>query len=615
MAQRVALMNCSRVVIIVLFLSWGGIAQAAFTVLHKGPSDRLIVFVHGLWSDPRSAFSASPEAVSWPDMMARDRRPMRAGPPLSDYTIAVVGYPAGRADTLSIPQIANRLLDDLYDAGVFADYEQIFFVCHSLGGLVVKELFTDLTIDHFHDARKVAAIFLISTPSQGAPAANFMTKALPQIVSGKLVRDMQTIAVNTYLQSLEARWQSILRHRKTQCPRIYCAYETQQTGPVTIVSQAFTATVCDETPRAENANHLDIVKPKSVNDSIYRWVRGRIAQVNLVECRKSTCSDNFLAIRVPSRFSGPFYNPERYDLAVEIANKQDNTIFLQHIVALFINPDVFKKVAAMKDIANTRTDNLPEGTYFISIYENPGVISPRETQKVTLMGPVFIPQEVRLLAPNSASRDALSCSWPVSDPASVEYPTPKRVIVPASGLGVDPLEVLRKAAPPRSRLLSIIPGQQVTTIQSTGLFVHHVSQWILNFVDNGGHGNIVIVDEDGIKPAGTYDASAVPDTPAFSALINVEQVRVGRKEALRIANKANSIYGNSPNSWALLSGWDASKRSLPIWRLPYIGKDYLNIFVSAKDGKILQSKEFFYKYAPFRTVSRTRLEPHGDGRE
>jgi hypothetical protein len=140
-----------------------------------------------------------------PELIANDNREMRAGPSLSEYAVGTLGYPASSSDTLSITEVANTLEADLIDSGVFDNYSQIFFICHSLGGLVIKEVFHSLKIEHDKDSEKVVAIFLISTPSQGAPAANFI-KLLPSVISGRLVLDIQTIDNNTYLRSLESKW-------------------------------------------------------------------------------------------------------------------------------------------------------------------------------------------------------------------------------------------------------------------------------------------------------------------------------------------------------------------------------------------------------------------------
>lgn len=251
-------------------------ACAKYLPLHSGEARHAIIFIHGLMGDPIVSFKNDKSEDSWADLLAKDQREMRAGPPLSDYTIGALGFPAGSTDKLSIVQIANRLQTDLVDEGIFDNHDHIFLIAHSLGGLVAKEIFNNLKILSKEKSDKLTGIFLISTPSQGSDASKLIAD-LPEILKGPLITDSQPIEVNTYLQSLEATWQNHLRQRKARFPRVYCAYETKMTSGVLVVPMAYTATRCDETPRPENEDHSSIVRPQTTEDSIYRWVRGRIA--------------------------------------------------------------------------------------------------------------------------------------------------------------------------------------------------------------------------------------------------------------------------------------------------------------------------------------------------
>jgi len=59
-------------------------------------------------------------------------------------------------------------------------------------------------------------------------------------------------------------------------PKVYCAYETKSVAGLLVVPQAYTATRCDNIPRAENRDHISIVKPTGLDDPIYIWTRARI---------------------------------------------------------------------------------------------------------------------------------------------------------------------------------------------------------------------------------------------------------------------------------------------------------------------------------------------------
>jgi hypothetical protein len=266
--------------------------QPELTLIHQGSCKKIIIFVHGLWGDPKTSFA------SWPNLIAEDDEKMRAGPVLSSYSVATLGYPAGMNDCLSITEVKTRLLKELEDRGIFDDYEEIFFICHSLGGLVIKGIFIDLNMEYPQYLQKIAAIFLISTPSQGAPAANFLS--LLHRVVGKLVLDLRTIDDNTFLQHLENQWQAILRQRENKYPPILGAYEKKATSKILkVVPDAYTATYYDDTPIAVNCDHIDIVKPNSTNDSIYKWVRGRIADLQIKREQQQALTEkkNILALK------------------------------------------------------------------------------------------------------------------------------------------------------------------------------------------------------------------------------------------------------------------------------------------------------------------------------
>lgn len=237
----------------------------------------MVVFIHGLWGDPKLSFLAEGVDKNWPMLMSEDKRVVDGQFPLSAHTYIMIGFPAAIADSLSVEEISRRVITDLEDFGAFNRYGNIYIVAHSMGGLVTKSVLVKLKLRQPGSIERVAAVFLISTPSQGAPAADFL-KMLPRIVTGSIVPDLGTVASNTYLDSLESNWTTILQQRTTPWPAVFCAYETKSTAIITVVPKVFTATRCDQDPRPEPKNHIDIVKPVSMNDSIYEWVRGRIAE-------------------------------------------------------------------------------------------------------------------------------------------------------------------------------------------------------------------------------------------------------------------------------------------------------------------------------------------------
>lgn len=249
-------------------------ASAQWVAAHKGKSDTIVIFVHGLRGDPTSSFRNPQTNKTWAELMQSDRKRHRNAPALADHSIGYISYPAGEDDRLSIPEITTRSIFFLEEAGVLDVYKKIVFVTHSLGGLLVKDMITTAWKRNNALAGKTQAVFLISVPSKGAPIANWVDA----VSKSPLVADAKSIDVSSFLKRLDGDWEAFLRARdKDFPPRVFCAYEKKRTFGVMVVPMPSAATVCDAAPWPENKDHFSIAKPESVDASIYKWVRDKIA--------------------------------------------------------------------------------------------------------------------------------------------------------------------------------------------------------------------------------------------------------------------------------------------------------------------------------------------------
>jgi triacylglycerol esterase/lipase EstA (alpha/beta hydrolase family) len=134
---------------------------ADFSILF-GPdnSKKLVVFVHGFDSDPTRAWTNG-EGVSWPDLIKDDDK-------FSGYTVAMYRYDSPFfTRTSTIEEIATRMLRQIEDKGIFEKYSEIYFITHSMGGLVVKRVLVELhRPTQIDKLRKVKAVLFIATPAQ-----------------------------------------------------------------------------------------------------------------------------------------------------------------------------------------------------------------------------------------------------------------------------------------------------------------------------------------------------------------------------------------------------------------------------------------------------------------
>jgi hypothetical protein len=235
-------------------------------------SERIVLFVHGLVGDAEGTWRNTQTGAYWPGLLAAD-------PKMAPFDVCVANYASpilGRAST--IEEIAQRMLQQLRDRGIFTRYRQIHFITHSMGGLVVKRVLTVLySPGEIEKLRLVRTVLFISTPAQGAPVADLAS----WISLNPQMRDLVPADLNSFLQSLENQWEFLLQDRDTRSgafPRVYCAYETLPTAGVMVVSRVYASSRCDPPRYPVDLDHNAIVKPGSREDEPYPWARARILE-------------------------------------------------------------------------------------------------------------------------------------------------------------------------------------------------------------------------------------------------------------------------------------------------------------------------------------------------
>ena len=140
-----------------------------FWHVHNG-GDTVVVFVHGIFSDSRGCWSYDEEgqSVYWPDLVRADAR-------FGSPSIYMAGYyTAIDAGDFPIEQCSREVLEALQRPDVSGlpppvSKSNILFVCHSTGGIVVRDM-----LCRFPGALrgKHVGLALIASPSRGSVWAN-----------------------------------------------------------------------------------------------------------------------------------------------------------------------------------------------------------------------------------------------------------------------------------------------------------------------------------------------------------------------------------------------------------------------------------------------------------
>src|SRR5258708_18029436 len=209
--------------------------------IRRQDSQRVLVFVHGIWGDGRATW-LHPSGSYWPSLVSKDSL-------FDDFDIFVYQYPTPRTgSSVSIPDLVTDMKTTLSSARVFEAHRQVVFVAHSMGGLITR----GLVLRHRELAAQVPMIFFFATPTTGSVQANFVIGPIRTIQ----VEGLRPIEWNSFLQVQQGDWLA------AQFPtRSLCAFETEDTVAVRLVSRESATALCSAPPHAISGDHSEVVKP------------------------------------------------------------------------------------------------------------------------------------------------------------------------------------------------------------------------------------------------------------------------------------------------------------------------------------------------------------------
>lgn len=253
-------------------LSEGSRSSSSSYFVKRAGHDSVIIFIHGLMGNAHETWHSEKSGAHWPNLIKED-------PDLQKFDIYSVGYHSpALGHGSSIPEIANRVRQELIDREFFVQYKQIYLVAHSMGGLIGKRLVSSLNtpVDQVRLERIRAVIFL-STPSKGSDLANMLkvVSRNPQVADVNAGHSILRLLGNDFRAVLAGR-----AKRSSPFPKSFCAYETLPTFGVQVVPDLYSEDQCDEEPVAFDFNHLEIAKPESRDHEPYVWVKARLLEAS-----------------------------------------------------------------------------------------------------------------------------------------------------------------------------------------------------------------------------------------------------------------------------------------------------------------------------------------------
>jgi hypothetical protein len=240
-------------------------------------SGQVIVFVHGVLSDSRGCWYRQPDGafagVYWPDLVRDDER-------LADFSIYLGGYYTGaNSGQYEVSDCAVELFNALKDreegarARPVLDHKTIVFVCHSMGGIVVRYLLTNWPW-HFKDKR--VGLALIASPSAGSPWADRLSLLIDYFhhEQGKELR-----WGNWRLEDLDGRFRTLLHDKgianfygAEACEQRF-VFDKKWFRPLTpVVPKDSAGVYFGRVEMFPDTDHFTCVKPRDKGDPAHKFL-------------------------------------------------------------------------------------------------------------------------------------------------------------------------------------------------------------------------------------------------------------------------------------------------------------------------------------------------------
>jgi hypothetical protein len=272
-----------------------------------GESPRLYaVFIHGLGGDPETTWRHA-SGFFWPHELAHGMKGLT--------TVYSVGYPCGKASWNSgwpVAQAAVAVLDRLISHRAFrVSNTPIVFICHSLGGLIVKKLILIAQSDRGQDSRKgifldrIAGVVFLATPHGGSFMATIASQC--QWFVSDSMRDLTANHAN--LLDLSVSYRNCIADNGARI-RHCVYYETQGvwgTKPVNAVSAD--PGITGVRPVPVGRDHIAICKVPSRIDEVYEGVLAFLEDEALAP-RSPTQSEKIDELLEIARAGGVFQRAE-----------------------------------------------------------------------------------------------------------------------------------------------------------------------------------------------------------------------------------------------------------------------------------------------------------------
>ena len=214
-------------------------------------ASEVFVFIHGIYGHSQDTWRVDSKSKALYDYVAE--RPVFNAP-----KVISIGYNSPMTgNDEDVSQIAQKLWMSLKRRGV-DKCDNIYFVCHSMGGLIAKSMILRLPYEDAHVRDRIRALYFFAVPNNGANIAKLGAK----LSYNAQLESMFPAGMNAFIRNMREDFV------KFSLP-IYMAYESSPTLGIKVVpyESATGAGVSSPLkPVSLRGNHNEIVKPNAAGN-------------------------------------------------------------------------------------------------------------------------------------------------------------------------------------------------------------------------------------------------------------------------------------------------------------------------------------------------------------
>jgi tetratricopeptide (TPR) repeat protein len=236
--------------------------------LRKPSNGTAIVFVHGILAKEATCWRHK-NGSYWPQLL-KDETELRSS------GIFVFSYPTDMfSGSFCLGDIVNTLQDQLRHNKA-AECKKLIFVCHSMGGIVVRKFLVDQQIELFRNRQEIG-LFLVASPSLGSSYADWLSP-LAKILGHEQAHTLRFVRNNPWLQDLDEHFINL---KEAGNLKIYGKeiYEDRPFFKSPVFTKLFGRQVVEpfsaaryfaDSRKIYNSDHFTIAEPKDRDDEQHR---------------------------------------------------------------------------------------------------------------------------------------------------------------------------------------------------------------------------------------------------------------------------------------------------------------------------------------------------------